>query len=577
MTTTPFPQAVSLASERVLPSRRAAAILTAGAVAIGAYYLIPPDAQEVLYVLIGLTAVLAAGTRAWLRADARSAWLLFTAGLACSAIGDAISAVYAVHLNESPPTPSVADGFYLACYPFLAAGIVVLLWELGGRSLRIAVFDTVIVTAAAVLVQWVFFVAQFVHQDLQPGERIVDMAYPSLDVLLLVGVLQLISGPARKSTSYRLIVLALLCFVVGDEIYGIWASSYTAGDWMDAFWLAAYVCWAGAALDVAPAALGPTERRSQPRLSVGRVTVIGAAVLAPAVVLVIERLRHDPTNAFALGGAGFVISSLALVRFIGLMRAYERSRQEERSARRDSERAQALLALQNKELKELDRLKDEFVSGISHELRTPLTSITGYVDLLRELQERPEAEEYLGIVERNAERLLALVDDLLFAARVQAGELAIDVAPVDLRVVVGDAVASARPSAERAGIALRADTDTVPIVRGDARRLQQVVDNLISNAIKFTPSGGTVDVALRANGEHVAVEVRDTGMGLAEDDQRRLFERFFRAPVALDRQIPGTGLGLYISKAIVESHGGAVSVRSALGEGSTFRVELPAG
>ena len=552
-------------------------MLIGGAVAIGVYFLLPTDPQNVLYSLIGLLAVVAAAARAIFRADARAAWACFAAGLWATAVGDAISGYYEVHYGHAPPTPSAADVFYLAAYPFIAAGICLLLWELGGRTVRIAVFDTVIVTAAVVLVQWVFFVSQFVHQDLGAGERIVNMAYPSLDVLLLVGVLQLITGPSNQSTSYRLIVLAILAWVVGDEIYGIWASSYTSGDWMDAFWLGSYVAWGAAALDTSPTVVGYPERRAQPRLSTARIVVLTSAVLTPSVVLIVERLRHDPVNAFAVGGVGILVTTLVLLRFIGLMRAYERSRREERAARKDAEAVQALLEVQNEELKEVDRMKDEFVSSISHELRTPLTSITGYVDLLREVGDGPEAEDYLGIVERNADRLLALVDDLLLAARVQTGQLDLDVAPVDLRVVVGEAVASARPRAERAGVSLQAETSAVPVVRGDTRRLLQVLDNLISNAIKFTQPGGSVVVKLAGAGDRVVLEVGDTGIGLDEADRKRLFVRFFRTQEALDRQIPGTGLGLYISKAIVESHGGAISVRSALGEGSTFTVDLPAG
>jgi signal transduction histidine kinase len=577
VTTTPFSPAVSLGARARLPSRAAGGLIAGGALAIGAYYLLPRHPQDVLYAAIGLVAVVAAAARAYRRADARAAWICFALGLLVTDAGDSYSGYYDLHFGHSPAVPSAADVLYLAAYPFLAAGICLLLWELSGRAVRVALFDTAIITAAVVLVQWTFFVSQFVHDHTGVGERVVDMAYPSLDVLLLVGVLQLLTGPTRKSTSYRLIVVALLLWVVGDEIYGIWAASYTQGDWMDAFWLASYVAWAAAALDASSATFGSPDRRAQPRLSAMRITVLGAAVLTPAVVLVIERLRHDPANAFVVGGIGAAVTALALVRFVGLMRAYEGSRREERAARREAERARELLTLQNEELKKVDRLKDEFVSGISHELRTPLTSISGYVELLRELHGSPEAAEYLAIVDRNATRLLALVDDLLFAARVQAGQLDLEVAPVDLRVVLADAVSSARPRADRAGVKLQSETAAVPVVRGDSRRLVQVLDNLVSNAIKFTPSGGRVVVALSAAGERVRVDVSDTGIGMNEADQRRLFERFFRTQTVLERQIPGTGLGLYISKAIVESHGGTISVVTGVDRGSTFTVELPAG
>jgi signal transduction histidine kinase len=568
---------VLLPRDQALPSRGAWAVLAAGAVAIGAYYLLPTDGQNVLYVGIGLTAVAAAATRAWLRSEARAAWACFAAGLFCSTAGDAISAWYVVHLDRQPPTPSVADWFYLAGYPFLAAGIGVLLWRLGGRSLGIALFDTAVVGAAVLLVQWAFFVSQYVHEDAAAGERVVDMAYPLLDVLLLVGVLQLLSGPVGRSTATRLIVAALLLWVVGDEIYGIWAASYVPGDWMDAFWLASYVAWAAAALDTSPTVGVRLERRARPRLSARRTAVLGACVLAPPVVLLVERLRHDPVNAIFVGVVGLLVTVLVLTRFVALTDAYDRARREERAARKEAERVQALLASQNEELKEVDRLKDEFVSSVSHELRTPLTSISGFVELLLEHKAGKQTDEYLRIVERNADRLLALVEDLLFAARVRSGQLALEVAPVDLRVLAAEAVAAMRPAAEHAGVSLDVEGRAVPVVRGDARRLREVLDNLLSNAVKFTPTGGAVTLALSSDGDHAAVEVTDTGMGLDESERERVFERFFRTRAARDQQVAGTGLGLYIAKAIVESHGGTIAVRSAPGVGSTFRVELPGG
>jgi signal transduction histidine kinase len=230
----------------------------------------------------------------------------------------------------------------------------------------------------------------------------------------------------------------------------------------------------------------------------------------------------------------------------------------------------------NTRLRELDRLKDEFVSTISHELRTPLTSISGYVELARE-QADPETNGYLEVVERNAVRLLALVNDLLFVARLQSGRFELDVDSVDVARLVADSAASAKPHALDANVELRlrlSGDDTQ--VRGDRRRLGQVFDNLVSNAIKFSPGAGAVEVSVDRRNGMILVEVEDHGIGIPEDERERLFERFFRAQGALDRQIPGTGLGLYITKSIVEAHGGSVEAHSVVGEGTSFVVRLPA-
>ena len=213
---------------------------------------------------------------------------------------------------------------------------------------------------------------------------------------------------------------------------------------------------------------------------------------------------------------------------------------------------------------------------MSHELRTPLTSISGYVELMLEDEQDEDKRNYLGIVDRNAERLLGLVSDLLFSARLQSGRLELERSEVDLHRLVLQAVESARPRAETAGVELTLAADSVPPVSGEAVRLAQLLDNLVSNAIKFTPPGGRVAVQLSARDERVWFEISDTGIGIPAGERERLFERFFRSQSALERQIEGTGLGLYISKAIVEAHGGRIGVQSEPEEGTTFIVELPA-
>src|SRR5262249_48417641 len=161
--------------------------------------------------------------------------------------------------------------------------------------------------------------------------------------------------------------------------------------------------------------------------------------------------------------------------------------------------------------------------------------------------------------ERNSERLLGLVADLLFAARLQEGHLELRTGPVDAEELVEQSVESARPRSDGAGVELHVHTHDVPAIEGERARLAQVLDNLVAHGVKSTPAGGRVDVTLaRAAGGGVAIEVADTGIGIPEEDREHLFERFFRASSALERSIPGTGLGLYISKAIVEAHGGHI-------------------
>jgi PAS domain S-box-containing protein len=256
----------------------------------------------------------------------------------------------------------------------------------------------------------------------------------------------------------------------------------------------------------------------------------------------------------------------------------ERLLRAEQAAHAEAEAARAQLAEQNEQLRQLDRLKDEFVALVSHELRTPLTSILGYVDLMLEEDELPLSDEhqnFLGVVRRNSERLLNLVGDLLFVAQVDAGKLALDTAPVDLIDLARDCVEAIRPRADAKQIELSLEEETPSIVDGDRLRLAQLLDNLVSNAIKFTPDEGRVTVRVAGEGDSVALTVADTGIGISAEDQRRLFERFFRTEGATRLAIQGTGLGLTIAKAIVEAHHGAISVESKEGVGTTFRAEFP--
>ena len=222
-------------------------------------------------------------------------------------------------------------------------------------------------------------------------------------------------------------------------------------------------------------------------------------------------------------------------------------------------------------------MKDEFVSLVSHELRTPLTSIRGYLELLMEEGGNltAEQERFLRVVDRNSERLLHLVGDLLFLAQVDAGKLTIEHENVRLEEVVQDSVEALRPIAESRGIELVTSITPLPSLVGDRACLAQVLDNLVSNALKFTAEGGRVSVSLYAEGDSAVVEVEDNGVGIPTAEQTRLFERFFRSSRATDNAIPGTGLGLAITKAIAERHGGRISVESEEDVGTSVRVELP--
>jgi len=229
------------------------------------------------------------------------------------------------------------------------------------------------------------------------------------------------------------------------------------------------------------------------------------------------------------------------------------------------------------EQRQLDRLRDALIATVSHELRTPLTSIMGYLELLGTGPDQLSAEDagYIEVVSRNATRLKHMVEDLLFLAQLDAGSFSLDLGDADLVELAREAIEAARPAAEAKKLTLMLEHRQPALVSADANRIGQALDNLISNAIKFTPEGGKVHLLIENHKNTHTLHVTDTGYGIPASEQQRLFERFFRSTTASANNVPGTGLGLTIAKTIIERHGGSIGFDSTEGEGTTFSVSLP--
>ena len=251
----------------------------------------------------------------------------------------------------------------------------------------------------------------------------------------------------------------------------------------------------------------------------------------------------------------------------------------ERRRAEEAMRQQQELQATNERLREMDRLKTQFINNAAHELGTPLTPIKLQAHMLTTGKLGPLSERQTSsvkVLSRNVDQLGLLLRDVLDSARVQAGKLEVRPEPIDLHALVNEAVESFAEPATQDGVRLTLTGEAGVIVRADAPRVTQVLFNLIRNALKFTPDGGKVDVVILQDAERVAVEVRDTGCGLRADDIAKLFRPFSQAHDKMQKTQSGTGLGLYIAKGIVESHGGAISCESpGPGRGATFRFTLP--
>jgi PAS domain S-box-containing protein len=239
----------------------------------------------------------------------------------------------------------------------------------------------------------------------------------------------------------------------------------------------------------------------------------------------------------------------------------------------------AALAQQVEALRLSDQFKTDFVSSVSHELRTPLASILGYTDILvnGEVGEMtPEQGEFLEIIDHNARRLLALINDLLTLSGLESGRMVIRPETVDLCELVRQNVQIHIPAVNARRQRLEVTLPDAPVTAVvDSERISQVLTNLISNAVKFSPDEGRLALTLAATGTQAEITVQDSGIGISEEDCERLFERFFRASNAMERAIPGTGLGLAICKGIVDAHHGRLVVRSTLGVGTAVTVAIP--
>jgi signal transduction histidine kinase len=218
--------------------------------------------------------------------------------------------------------------------------------------------------------------------------------------------------------------------------------------------------------------------------------------------------------------------------------------------------------------------KEELISNVSHEFRSPLMSVLGNVDLVLDEADAlsPAAVQRLEVVQRNAERLLSLVSDLLVSA---SAVLAVHARRTDLASLIDTTVGSAQTQADASHVSLSVDAPAPLWAHADPLRISQALDNLVSNAIKYSPDGGAVTVRARTSDDWVQLQVQDTGMGISEEENSRIFTRFFRTQAAQEAAIPGVGLGLSITKTIVERHGGAITCESKPGAGTTFTMTLP--
>jgi signal transduction histidine kinase len=516
---------------------------------------------------IGLSAVVAIviGVRLH-RPTTRAAWYLIALGQALFVTGDVLAYNYTRFFGRPIPFPSVAEIFYLGTFPAIVAGLLLLVRQRSRGGDRASLIDSLIIATGIGLLSWVLLMAPYAHDhSLTTSVKLTSLAYPLMDLLTLSVAVRLAVSRGNRSTSYYLMIASICALFATDAVYG-WLQlhgRYEPGGLLDGGWIAFYLLLGAAALHPSMAAADGTARAA--RLTRTRLLVLALATfVAPLTGVLGPTTRSD---RFVIAGSAIVLFSLVLLRMVDVVQRQEAAAARERALQKTAD-----------QLREFDRLKDQFIATVSHELRTPLTSIRGYLDLVLDAGAEElgnEQRQFLSIARRNADRLRRLSDDLVLVSDLDAGKLELELDNLDLRTLARESLESARPQAEAGGVSLAFSGETRLGVTGDRVRIGQLLDNVISNAIKFTPRGGSVSVRVtRSNGSAV-LEVEDTGMGIAIDEQQQLFDRFFRTRAADANAIQGTGLGLSISQAIAHAHGGLIDFTSQENVGTIFRVALP--
>jgi signal transduction histidine kinase len=493
--------------------------------------------------------------------------VLAAAAVTANAAGDTI---YVIGMDASGvlPSPSLADVAYLLFYPLMLVALVVLVRRRSRRTTNAVFLDAglAVLGSAAVLAVLLGPVLSDATDGRTLLDGAIDVLYPVFDIILVAVVVGIAASPVlRMGPRWQALVLGLLAITGADIAYALLdhEGAYADGTPLDVVWTAGIACLAlwVEGVDRMPAPAAEAGRPSARLLPVPAV-----AVLAGLGVLLVATRMPVPPLALVLAASAVALSALPVMfRQAMLTRTLE---------------GQELVVAR---LEALDRSKSDIIGTVSHEMRTPLTSISGYVELVLDGAggEVPDdAKDMLRVVDRNARRLQSLVADMLMMTRLDSGEAPAR-EPLDMATLVACAAESLRPFADARHVDLAVGDAAPATVDGDAGQLERVLTNVIENAVKFTPAGGTVSVGVHpatgpAGRPAVMVVVADTGMGIPADALPQVFDRFFRAANAQSEVVPGTGLGLAIVREIVQAHGGEVTCSSVLGEGTTFRIALPA-
>lgn len=478
-----------------------------------------------------------------LEQEGRLAWSMIGAGVVLWGLGEIVWVTYAWFIRTEVPYPGIADIFYVAAYPVMFVGVLVLPHIRPRRWERIRLtMDAIAGTIAVTAVAWVFYLDDLVYIDPEVGvlEQFINVGYPLGDLLLLVALMILTTRRSIYQFDGRLVTLAagLIITTVADVAYVVDLDNYFEGNAIDGVWMLAYAVFAFTALLLK----GSAKLREQ----VDRPTSVAALIAPYAAVLTLFAITIVQSQTGVLETATAVAGLLVIAR-------------------------QGVAIRETREIVEKER--NDLVASISHELRTPLTAMSGFTEILDLDPHLPTDDriEMIGIVNTQTQHLTSIVGDLLRVARDDASGL--DLRPVDVEVpaIIGSAVGMA---ARDDGPNVIVDADPSLSVVADEARIRQIVVNFLTNATRY--GGGLVRVVARRDDTHAVIEVHDNGPGVARRYEVTIWDRFQRGEHSFRSDVSGSGLGLAIARQIATAHGGSTGYRhSELLGGACFWVRIP--